>query len=231
MNDEPHDGNGDFVRVATCNTPTEAHLLQGVLHAAGVAAHVADANIVQANTWMTQAVGGVRVLVAAGQVDEARQVIAEFNAGQYELEDESKPPSTPAPAQQPAPLFSPDRATLLSFLLTPAFGAGVHLANTAILGTRRSSLGAWAWFVFLACASVAGVVVALRISPGPLVVFRASFALSFITVVWYFIAIQPQSKFLLTTYGPRYKKRSLAVPALLMGALHLGVGWAISELA
>jgi hypothetical protein len=226
MIEEPLDE--DFVRVATCSTPTEAHLLQGVLQAAGIAAHVADAHIVQANSWMTQAVGGVRVLVAAHQAGEARQAIAEFNAGSYQLEDEAPPASVAAPVQ-PAPLLSPDKATLLSFILTPAFGAGVHLANTAILGERSQRLGAWAWFVVLACASAAGVVVALRIWPDPFVVFRASWALSFITVVWYFIANQPQSKRLLSTYGPRYKRRSLAVPAVLVGAAHLGLGWLLSE--
>jgi hypothetical protein len=229
MSDKPQDHGGDWVRVATCSTPTEAHLLKGVLQAAGLTAYVADANIVQANTWMTQAVGGVRVLVPASQVGPASQVIAEFNAGAYQLDEEASTPSIPA-AQQHAPVFSPDRAALLSFVLTPAFGAGVQLANASLLGNRRH-LSAWAWLVLLLCASIAGVVVAFRISPGPFVVFRASLAISFITVVWYFLAVQQQSKSLLTTYGSKYKKRSLFIPALIVAAVQLGVGWAVSELA
>jgi len=221
---------GDFVRVATCATPTEAHLLKGVLESAGLAPQVADANIVQAHSWMTHAVGGVRVLVPASQVQAAQEAIAAFQAGSYQLEgEEEAPPATYA--ELPSPVFSPDRAVLLSFVLTPAFGAAVQVANASALGgaARRASL--WVWLCLLAAASVAGIVFMHRLNPGLFVVFRASFALSAITVAWYFIAGQNQSKAMLATYGSRYKRRSVAKLSLAVAAALLALGWALSEFA
>lgn len=222
------DSLGDFVRVATCASPTEAHLLKGVLESAGLSPHVADANIVQANTWMTQAVGGVRVLVPSSQVAAAQSAIAEFNAGAYQLEGDSAP--APSYRTLPSPVFSPDRAVLLSFLLTPVFGAAVQLANTAALGTGRRA-SQWVWLCLLAASSVLGIAMVHGMSPGPFVAFRASFVMAFITVVWYFIAGQSQSRLLLATYGPKYPKKSVVPPALLTALALLGVGWLLSEYA
>lgn len=86
MADPTTPAEGDFVPVATCNTPTEAHLLSGVLEAAGLHPHVADSHFLQAHSWMTPAAGGVRVLVPASQVPAAADAIAQFRAGAYELQ-------------------------------------------------------------------------------------------------------------------------------------------------
>ncbi len=226
MSDSVVESLGDYVRIATCGTPTEAHLLKGVLLSAGLTPHVADANIVQANSWMTEAVGGVRVMVPASEAQEAQKALAAFNAGAYQLEGEEAPPV--AYREQTLPLFSPDRAVLLSFLLTPAFGAALQLANAAALGVERRG-SRWAWLVFLAGASALGVAFMHAVSPGPLVAFRASFALSFITIAWYFIAGQEQARTLIATYGPRYKKRSPAKPAATAAIVLLALGWGLSE--
>ena len=132
MSDSHERADGDFVRVATCSTPTEAHLLKGVLQSAGLTPHVADENIVQANAWMTQALGGVRVLVPASQVEAAQKALGELNAGAYQLEGEEV--ATVTYKEQPSPLFSPDKAVLLSFLLTPVFGAAIQIVNALALG-------------------------------------------------------------------------------------------------
>jgi hypothetical protein len=228
MLEQTLDGAGDFVRVATCATPTEAHLLKGVLESSGLTPHVADANIVQANTWMTQAVGGVRVLVPAEQVEAACKTIAEFNAGAYQLEGEDAV-AVDSVGEQASPVFSPDRAALLSFVLTPAFGAAVQLANASILDRNARQIGAWVWLVLMAAASAAGVFVMFRLAPGPLMIFRTSFVLSFITVVWYFLAGQQQSKQVIAAYGRKYRQRSLAMPALAAAALELLLGWGLTE--
>jgi len=94
---------GDFVRVASCSTPTEAHLLKGVLESAGLSPRVADANFVQAYSWMAPAAGGVRVLVPASQVAAARQAITDFNDGAYQLGDEEV--AAPSYSELPKPLF------------------------------------------------------------------------------------------------------------------------------
>lgn len=219
---------GDFVCVATCDTPTEAHLLKGVLQSAGLSAHVADAHIVQANSWMTQAVGGVRVLVPASHAEDARKTIVEFHAGTYRLEGEEPPVADFPPL--PSPVFSPDRALLLSLLLTPAFGAALQFANARALGKRRGPIP-WVAFGLLCGWSVLAIAVMHRISPGPFVAFRASLASSFITIAWYFLAGQAQARMLLTTYGPRYRRKSPAVPAIVVAAALLGLGGLLSEFA
>jgi hypothetical protein len=55
------------------------------LEAAGVPAVVADANLVQMNSLWAIALGGVRVLVPASRVAEAKDVIAAFNRGDFAL--------------------------------------------------------------------------------------------------------------------------------------------------
>jgi hypothetical protein len=77
---------GDFVTIASCTTPTEAHLLRETLIAAGIKAEMADANFIQANSWMSNAVGGVRVLVPSSLAAEAKATVEAFNAGAYQLD-------------------------------------------------------------------------------------------------------------------------------------------------
>jgi hypothetical protein len=86
MSDRTAAYEGDFVAIASCTTPTEAHLLKETLIAAGLRAEVADANFIQANSWMSSAVGGVRVLVPASLAAEAKAAVDAFNAGAYQLD-------------------------------------------------------------------------------------------------------------------------------------------------
>lgn len=226
---EPPTRQTDFVRIATCSTPTEAHVIRGVLESAGLSPVVADANLVQAHGLMTQAVGGVRVLVPPDQIETARQALADFNAGALSLEGEEVPVvSRSAPA---APLFSPDRAVLLGFFLTPAFAQAIQIANARTLRETSGSLSRWLWFCALASASAAGVVVMHAMSPGPLLIFRASFVLSFVTVVWYFIVGQAQSRAYLSAFGVGYARRSLMAPTLVTAGVLLLAGWVMSGLA
>ena len=226
MSDESSDYEGDWTRVASFTMPTEAHLLVGVLEAAGLKARLADANLVQADSWMTQALGGVRVLVPAVQVKRAGQVIAEFNAGAYLLEGETETPEA-ALLQQPTAVFSPDLAAVLAFFLTPVFAVGVQILNTLLL-RRWPRMGSWVWLAALLILSIAGTAAAVEISPGPWVVFQGSMAVSAFTVIWYFVSGRDQSKALLTDFGPRYAKRSLWAPALCVAAIELALGWVAS---
>lgn len=218
----------DLICAAICETPTEAHLMDGLLRSAGLVPHIADANIVQAHPFITHAVGGVRVLVPASQADAARKVIAEYHAGAFMLEGEDSSPETHQ--TPPSPLFNPDRAVVLSFLLTPAFGAAIHTANNATLGFVRRPLQ-WAWFLFLANISTVTIAALHRANPGPFVVFRASLALSLITIVWYVLVGSEQSRKVLKIYGPKYGRKSLLGPALAAAVASLALGWALSEFA
>jgi hypothetical protein len=219
----------DFVRIATCATPTEAHLLKGMLEAGGLDPVVADANFVQADSWMTQAVGGVRVLVPASQRAHAVGAIDAFNDGHFELKDDDDA----APVQPIAPLvhpvFSPDQAALWSFALTPVFGAGLMLADAWSAGPGSARVRATLWLSLVAALTALAVFVAHRGNPGLFVAFRASLAIGLVTVTWYFIVAQPRSKQLLDDHGRAYPRRSLTGPALAMAAAEFALGWALSE--
>lgn len=86
MNESVPAYEGDFVTIATCETPTEAHLLKESLVASGLSARVADANFLQANPWMSNAAGGVRVLVPASLASEAKKTIEALDAGAFQID-------------------------------------------------------------------------------------------------------------------------------------------------
>jgi len=218
---------GDFVRVATCADPTEAHLLKGVLEAAGTQAMVMDANVVQANTWMTQALGGVRVMVPAAQARQATETLAQYRAGAFALEDGDSAPAKAAAETLARPIYSPDRVVLLSFFLTPVFGAATHLAN-ALRIDGRNSVRDWAWLGLLGLATVGAIAFAHALARGPFVVFRASCLLAPVAVAWYFLAGQEQTRTVLARFGPKFARRHLLDVALLAGAVAFCIGWGLS---
>jgi hypothetical protein len=85
--DAPADAQ-DFVTVARYFVPTEAHIVCGCLLAAGVPAAVADAHLNQTDSLLTPALGGVRILVPASCLRQAKEVIDAYNRGEYQLEDD-----------------------------------------------------------------------------------------------------------------------------------------------
>ncbi|HEV8692166.1 MAG TPA: hypothetical protein VGQ91_17810, partial [Ideonella sp.] len=164
-------------------------------------------------------------------VEAARRTIAEFQAGAFELADgdEATPAAKPLPLA--APVFSPDRAALWSFALTPVFGASLQLMNSWAIGERSARVRDAAWLVVLTLLTVVSVLTAHRLNPGPFVVLRASFVTSALTVIWYFIALQPRSKELVEAHGRTYPKRPMLLPALGAFALALVVGWVLEARA
>lgn len=78
---------GDFQLVARFLNPTDAYVLRSCLEMAGVPAVVADAQLVQTNSLWAVALGGVRLLVPALYLDEAKEVLAAFNRGEFALSD------------------------------------------------------------------------------------------------------------------------------------------------
>lgn len=80
----------DFVCVATLDSPTEAHLLKGVLEAVHLTPHLADEHMVRNYSLLSPALGGVRVLVPASEVAAAHRAIAELEAGAYRLDDDNE---------------------------------------------------------------------------------------------------------------------------------------------
>ncbi len=68
--------------------PTQAYIVQGCLRAAGIAAHLADANLVQMHGLLTPALGGVRLLVPTTELDAAHALIAAYRRGELALDED-----------------------------------------------------------------------------------------------------------------------------------------------
>jgi hypothetical protein len=84
---------GDWMVVARYLSYTEVHLLRACLEAAGVPAAVADAQMVQTHALLTPAMRGASLKVPAAYVAEARQVIAAFRGGAFQLDEDFDPGS------------------------------------------------------------------------------------------------------------------------------------------
>lgn len=86
-----------LVTVATFNQPTEAHILKGRLEAEGIPCFLGDEHIIAAQPLYSIAVGGVKLQVTEGDVEEALEMLARIQGGtsEYILDDsiELAPPS------------------------------------------------------------------------------------------------------------------------------------------
>lgn len=69
---------GKIVTLATFNMPYSAHILQGKLEEAGIAAMLADENI---TTLYGYAACGVRVMVDEDDIDRAKEVLSKLDSG------------------------------------------------------------------------------------------------------------------------------------------------------
>lgn len=73
-----------YVTVATYNNPVEAHISRGLMESEGIPARLESEHHVWANWQMSQALGGVRVLVPAPMVKQAREVLSRRDNGEFE---------------------------------------------------------------------------------------------------------------------------------------------------
>ena len=219
----PMAGSDDFVCVATRSMPTEAHVIRGMLESAGLTPHVADEHITQMHSFLAPAIG-VRVMVPTSQADAAREAIAAWEAGAYEIEGDGEAKPTLAVAD--APFYSPDRAVMLGFVLTPVFGALIQLLNARQMGDAGRRFGAWVDVIALGLISGYAVLAMHEHNRVPHVVLLACLPLGLVNVLWYVIVGQKQSRLLIKTYGAHYPKRSLLVPAMIgvIAAIAVGLG-------
>ena len=93
----PHEGDGpdedvDLVTVAQFANPLKANVLRACLESHGIFAYCWGEHLGVANIFMSIAGGGVRVQVRSDQVDQAREVIAAFERGDFALDDEEQAP-------------------------------------------------------------------------------------------------------------------------------------------
>lgn len=221
-----------FVVVAQRFTPTEAHILRGCLEAAGIPATVSDANLVQADNWLTTAVGGVRVNVPHAFLEQAREVIAALDAGLLDLDadvgaqNEGEPGSRPAfppptPARHDIALWNPDAAALFSLLLTPLFGATLHFLNSRRLGDDTQSLKARLALASGALVTFGALSIGFSNDVSVSNTFAASGMVAVYTLLWYVFIGHGQSQLVSARYGARYRKMTLWVPVVIALAMLL----------
>lgn len=79
----------DLFILAKYLEPTDAHIVVGCLTASGIPAVVADAHYAQADFLRIPALGGVRVLVPACHMVQARQVLDAYERGEFALSDDA----------------------------------------------------------------------------------------------------------------------------------------------
>ncbi|WP_229487465.1 putative signal transducing protein [Pseudoduganella lutea] len=81
----------DYTIAARCLDPTEAHVLRGCLHAAGIAATVADDHHSQVDQLISPAMGGARVLVHERDLAAAKEILAAYERGDLALKEGDVP--------------------------------------------------------------------------------------------------------------------------------------------
>jgi hypothetical protein len=79
---------GDLVELERGLSPTEAHMLCSYLQSAGIHAATGDTNTVQAHGLLSIAVGGAKLRVPGRQLAEAKEAVAAYRRGDFELPDD-----------------------------------------------------------------------------------------------------------------------------------------------
>lgn len=131
--------------------------------------------------------------------------------------DDTPRPSAAAPA--PA-LWNPNAAALWSLLLTPAFGAFLHMKNWQALGEPARAETSRKWFLCVIAAMLGAAVLGLLLPEGK-AVDALSRALGLaLLITWYMQSGREQIRFVLGRYGKAYPRRGWAL-ALLYGVLGL----------
>lgn len=78
---------GDVVCLARIRDLMEAQVLCARLEAEGIPAVAGDAELIRANSFLTQALGGIRVMVHEANLVRARDVRAALQRGDYALDE------------------------------------------------------------------------------------------------------------------------------------------------
>ena len=87
----PEEYHGDMRIVARQLTPTEAQIIRSCLRAGGIPADAGDTNLVQAYSLIAPALGGACIRVPEAYVAAAKEAIAAFWRGDFELKEDFDP--------------------------------------------------------------------------------------------------------------------------------------------
>jgi hypothetical protein len=132
----------------------------------------------------------------------------------------STPSSNEAQVLAPA-IWNPTVATLWSILLSPAFGAYIHMRNWHALSEPEKAATARGWFIVsLAVFCVVTALQGMQI-PTSQAANAATGALAFVYfLVWYFSVARDQAKYVKKKFGKSYQHKGWLKPlALAIGGV------------
>jgi hypothetical protein len=124
-------------------------------------------------------------------------------------------------------LWNPGAAASWSVLLSPAFGAFLHMKNWEALGEPDKAAAAKRWAVIYIVTIVGLTVVSAflpynRAIPGILRLSALGLLLG-----WYFASGKPQMNFVKSRYGKEYPRKKWGQPILIAMGILLGFGFAV----
>ena len=126
-------------------------------------------------------------------------------------------PGTPAaPAEeQPLVLWNPLAAVLWSLLLSPAFGAWLHMRNWERLGQPQQAAQARDWCVAIVAVNLVNLgLVAFGAASGHAISIPPTVNLAFLAV-WFILAALPQLRYVAELHGKGYQRRPWLPPVLV----------------
>jgi hypothetical protein len=128
-------------------------------------------------------------------------------------------------------LWNPGAAASWSVLLSPAFGAFLHMKNWEALGESAKAAASKKWVViYIVTIIVLFLAVVFlphnRAMPG---IFRLTgFGL---LLGWYFASAKPQMNFVKLRYGKEYPRKGWGQPILIAFGVLFGLGFLIGLIA
>mgnify|MGYP003384860718 CR=1 FL=1 len=201
---------GDLVLLVSTDSPTEAILLQNLLAQVEIVSFVCDQYMAQAYFVLLPALQGVRLLVARRDLALARQVLAQFAAGDFDTDPEPQAQLRAAPA-----LWDPGLAILWGFFLTPAFAATLYWINSLALPEPALRRQAESFLVVAWLLSIGLYLPAIFLTEnmfGPwLVTISLAEGIKLILPLF----VYQQSRYICREYGGKFPKREWTTPVLL----------------
>lgn len=88
--DPPIRAEADLVTVAQFWNPIQANLVRSLLESEGIFVHMWGEHLGTAHMFLSVASGGVRVQVPAAQAEQAKEVIAAFERGDFSIEEQEE---------------------------------------------------------------------------------------------------------------------------------------------
>jgi hypothetical protein len=128
-------------------------------------------------------------------------------------------------------LWNPGAAASWSVLLSPAFGAFLHMKNWEALGEPDKAAGAKKWLVIY-IVTIAGLALVSAFLPYnraiPAILRLAGFGL---LLGWYFASGKPQMNFVKSRYGKEYPRKGWGQPILIAIGVFFGFGLVVGFIA